>query len=193
MDSLKSAQLAFQEAQSRIEELSMELRLAQSSRSTNTVRASMAAVGEEVISTDYGCEQVEDVVTSITVTGAVVTDGMSALVKSCREPHDTPSSFNFSLVSNPCLLIFNSCLAFFVFNIPLLKYFFNIFTCQDFLKSSLRTFNLPWSLSICFFWMFFLSPPCTTCYFKARTVFFCFRNLAFCTRHFTLFSSVILL
>lgn len=48
---------------------------------------------------DYGCEQVEDVVTSITVIGAVDTNGMSALVKCYREEHVALSSPKVSPMS----------------------------------------------------------------------------------------------
>lgn len=49
-------------------------------------------VGDDLISTSYGCEQVEDVATFIPLTHTDDTVGMSASVESNKEPHVAPGS-----------------------------------------------------------------------------------------------------
>ena len=60
IDSLERVQLTIHESQSWIEKFSMELRQALSSPATDIVQSSIVAVGDDLLSTNYCCEQVED-------------------------------------------------------------------------------------------------------------------------------------
>ncbi|GLJ37346.1 hypothetical protein SUGI_0757740 [Cryptomeria japonica] len=91
---LESTQLALQESQARINNLTVELSRAHSSPVTYTIQSPTVAVGDGLISMDHGCGDgyVKDVVVSITELGAIDSNGMIILVESSGEPHVAPSS-----------------------------------------------------------------------------------------------------
>ncbi|GLJ25021.1 hypothetical protein SUGI_0478930 [Cryptomeria japonica] len=86
MDSLESAQSALCESLSQVEELTVALRLAQSSPYTNTIEFSIAALGDKFTPTGCSGGHVEDKATSVTNFGAIDSGGMSVCVERSREP-----------------------------------------------------------------------------------------------------------
>lgn len=92
MDSLQCIQLTLRESQSPLDEVTVELSKVQSSPTTVIVQSSSVAIGNDLISTGYCCEKVEDVATHILVTGVDDTVGMSASVESSENPQIASSS-----------------------------------------------------------------------------------------------------
>lgn len=89
LDSLERIQLALEESQSWVDNLTMELSQGHSSPVTYIVQSPTMAVGDGLISMDHGCGDgyVKDVIVSITELGVVDSDGMRILNESSREPH----------------------------------------------------------------------------------------------------------
>ena len=86
----------------------MQLSLEQSSPAIDTIQFSTQAVGDDLISTGYICKQGKDVAISITNTGTNVSNGISILVESSREPLVASSSPEVSTILDDAKQIVDS-------------------------------------------------------------------------------------